>query len=73
MQMMKLVLLLGLLGLGAAQVNSGLSRRKRLSRFVRGHEDNSICWDREGEDGFFSVVDSHNHFKPFGGPSVEVN
>ena len=52
-----------------ATVRRGLKRR-RLSRFLNGHDDNSECWDRDGEDGFFSVVDSHNHFRPFGGPAV---
>lgn len=44
--------------------------RRTLSRFTIGHEDNSMCWDRPGKDGFFSVVDAHNHFRPFGGPAV---
>ena len=45
-------------------------RERRLSRFLAGHDDNDLCWDRDGEDGFMSVVDTHNHFRPFGGPAV---
>ena len=49
-----------------------LERKRSLSRFTLGHEDNSVCWDREDDktDGWFSVVDAHNHFRPFGGPAV---
>ena len=32
------------------------------------------CWDRSPDkDSFFSVIDSHNHFRPFGGPAVPFN
>lgn len=66
-----LVLAVGALGLTAhAQSTVKLTRPRRLTRFTQGHEDNDICWDRDGEDGFFSVIDTHNHFRPFGGPSV---
>jgi len=44
--------------------------RRRLTRFKVGHPDNDMCWTRHGEDGFYSVVDAHNHFRPFGGPPV---
>ena len=44
--------------------------RRRLSRFKVGHPDNSLCWDRNGVDGWMSVIDSHNHFRPFYGPPV---
>ena len=37
--------------------------RRRLSRFELGHPDNALCWDRNGKDGFYSVIDSHNHFR----------
>ena len=30
--------------------------RRTLSRFTRGHADNSICWDRDGIDGFINVI-----------------
>jgi hypothetical protein len=49
----------------------GLERRT-LSRFTKGHADNAKCWDRTGPDGFFTVVDGHNHFRPFGGPEVPM-
>jgi len=44
--------------------------RRRLERFKKNHPDHSMCWTRHGEDGFYSVVDAHNHFRPFGGPPV---
>ena len=44
--------------------------RRRLTRFKVGHEDNNLCWERHGVDGFLSVVDAHNHFRPFFGPAV---
>eukprot|EP00095_Tigriopus_kingsejongensis_P012514 maker-scaffold455_size166772-snap-gene-0.29 protein:Tk12514 transcript:maker-scaffold455_size166772-snap-gene-0.29-mRNA-1 annotation:"hypothetical protein BRAFLDRAFT_82927" len=47
--------------------------RRTLSRFTIGHQDNTMCWDRPGKDGFFSVVDAHNHFRPFGGPAVPLD
>ena len=37
--------------------------RRKLTRFELGHEDNKICWEREGKDGFYTVIDSHNHFR----------
>ena len=37
--------------------------RRKLTRFELGHEDNKKCWAREGEDGFYTVIDSHNHFR----------
>ena len=46
-------------------------RRRSLDRFRRGTSSNQDCWDRHPEkDSFFNVVDAHNHFKPFNGPSV---
>ena len=44
--------------------------RRTLSRFTRGHADNSLCWDRHGVDSFISIVDAHQHPMPFGGPEV---
>lgn len=44
--------------------------RRKLTRFTVGHPDHSQCWTRHGVDGFYSVVDAHNHFRPFGGPPV---
>ena len=44
--------------------------RRRLTRFRIGHEDNNLCWERHGVDGFISPVDAHNHFRPFYGPPV---
>ena len=45
--------------------------RRSLDRFRRGDLKNQMCWDRSPEkDSFFNVVDAHNHFKPFNGPSV---
>ena len=45
--------------------------RRTLTRFRKNHEDNEICWNRKPEeDSFFSIIDTHNHFRPFGGPSV---
>ena len=48
--------------------------RRTLDRFRRDHKDNNICWDRRPDkDSFFSVIDTHNHFRPFGGPAVEFD
>ena len=48
--------------------------RRTLDRFRRDHKDNTLCWDRRPDkDSFFSVIDTHNHFRPFGGPAVEFN
>ena len=45
--------------------------RRNLDRFRRNHENNELCWDRNpDEDSFFSVIDTHNHFRPFSGPPV---
>lgn len=44
--------------------------RRRLTRFQPSHPDSQQCWDRHGVDGFYSPVDAHNHFRPFGGPPV---
>jgi len=44
--------------------------RRKLTRFQVGHPDNQDCWQRHGVDGFFSVIDAHNHFRPFFGPPV---
>jgi len=43
---------------------------RRLTRFKVGHPENQECWHRHGVDGFFSVIDAHNHFRPFYGPPV---
>ena len=46
-------------------------QRRTISRFVLGHEDNNLCWNRSvHEDGFISPIDGHNHIRPFGGPPV---
>ena len=34
-----------------------------MPRFKKNHPDHSMCWTRHGEDGFYSVVDAHNHFR----------
>ena len=47
--------------------------RRRLTRFKAGHEDNNLCWERHGVDGFISPIDAHNHFRPFYGPPVPWN
>jgi len=44
--------------------------RRTLERFTRGRPENGICWDRDGIDGFISVIDAHQHPMPFGGPEV---
>jgi len=45
--------------------------RRTLNRFRRSSPDNHICWDRNpNKDSFFNVIDTHNHFRPFGGPPV---
>ena len=44
--------------------------RRTVSRFTKDHPDNEVCWDRYGADGFYSVVDGHNHPTPFEGPGV---
>ena len=49
-------------------------RKKTLDRFRLGNAENEICWDRSPEeDSFFSIIDAHNHFYPFGGPAVPFN
>ena len=59
--------------LGKLMSKYTLSRRS-LDRFRRGNPKNQICWDRNPEkDSFFNVVDAHNHFRPFNGPSVPFN
>ena len=48
--------------------------RRSLDRFRRNHKENKVCWDRHPDkDSFFSVIDTHNHFRPFGGPAVEFD
>jgi len=44
--------------------------RRSLKRFNKSHEEHSMCWERHGVDGFLSVIDTHNHFRPFFGPAV---
>lgn len=44
--------------------------RRQLTRFQVDHPDHATCWTRHGVDGFYSPVDAHNHFRPFGGPPV---
>ena len=41
-----------------------------IFRFQVGNPENDQCWERHGVDGFYSPVDAHNHFRPFGGPPV---
>lgn len=64
-----LLLLTGLARAGDLLKEETIARR-RLTRFKVGHEDNNLCWERHGVDGFLSVVDAHNHFRPFFGPAV---
>jgi len=45
-------------------------QRRKLSRFKVGDPDNAVCWQRHDVDGFYSPIDAHNHFRPFGGPPV---
>ena len=48
--------------------------RRSLNRFRRDHVDNKLCWDRRPDrDSFFNVIDTHNHFRPFGGPGVQFD
>lgn len=50
--------------------SNSLSRRS-VARFTKGSKENNICWDRDAAvDGFLSPIDGHNHFRPFGGPTV---
>jgi len=45
--------------------------KRSLKRFTISHEDHSNCWNRSFEaDGYISPIDTHNHFRPFGGPPV---
>jgi len=44
--------------------------RRRLTRFQVGNAENQECWERHGVDGFLSIIDAHNHFRPFYGPPV---
>ena len=53
-----------------APVSEETQSRRTLERFTRGHPDNSVCWDRDGVDGFINVIDAHQHPVPFGGPEV---
>ena len=53
-----------------APISEQAQNRRTLERFTRGHPDNSICWDRDGVDGFINVIDAHQHPVPFGGPEV---
>ena len=59
---------------GASNGNPLPFRKKTLDRFRLGNAENEICWDRSPEeDSFFSIIDTHNHFYPFGGPAVPFN
>ena len=60
------------LGLSIAISPLPLASRERrtIERFTRGHDENSLCWDRDGADGFISPIDAHQHPMPFGGPEV---
>ena len=53
-----------------APISEEAQNRRTLERFTKGHPDNSICWDRDGLDGFINVIDAHQHPVPFGGPEV---
>ena len=35
-----------------APISEEAQNRRTLERFTKGHPDNSICWDRDGLDGF---------------------
>ena len=39
--------------------------RRRLTRFKVGHEDNSLCWERHGRDGFLRYSSSTRYFLVF--------
>ena len=43
-----------------------VKRPRTLNRFTLGHVENAVCWDKHGVDSFISVIDVHNHFRPFG-------
>jgi len=60
----------GVVGLTDPLLSEETLERRSLTRFTKGHENNTICWQRHGVDGFLSVIDSHNHFRPFEGPPV---
>ena len=54
-----------------AMLSFPMMSKRTLSRFSKGHADNRLCWNRSHlADGFMSPIDSHNHFRPFGGPPV---
>ena len=56
--------------LAISPISTEAQSRRTLGRFTRGHPENSVCWDRDGVDGFISVIDAHQHPMPFGGPEV---
>ena len=59
---------------GASNGNPLPLRKRTLDRFRLGNAENERCWDRRPEeDSFFSIIDTHNHFHPFGGPAVPFN
>jgi len=60
----------GVVGLTDPLLSQETLERRSLNRFLKNHENNTVCWERHGVDGFFSVIDSHNHFRPFEGPPV---
>lgn len=43
--------------------------KRDLRSFTPGFKENQICYDRKKEP-YTYVVDSHIHFRPFGGPSI---
>jgi len=44
---------------------------RTLKRFEISAQENANCWNRSYDaDGFISPIDTHNHFRPFGGPAV---
>jgi len=66
-----LVLLIpGVVGLTGPLLSEETLARRTLTRFMKNHSDHAMCWERHGVDGFFSMIDTHNHFRPFSGPSV---
>jgi len=70
MWVLLLVGLPGLFGLNKPLLSEETLARRKLNRFIKDDPQNSMCWERHGADGWMSVIDTHNHFRPFYGPPV---
>jgi hypothetical protein len=70
MWLLLLVVLPEVLGLTGPLLSEETLSRRKLNRFVKDDPENSMCWERHGVDGWMSIIDTHNHFRPFYGPSV---